>query len=361
MKSVLIVFALLTPGILNAQSVVNPSTLKAVTVTSQSSRDAVLLVANKHSNTLSFVNPATLKVIETIPAGPNPHEIALTPDQRFAYLSSYEPPGNTISVVDLVERKLIKQIPTGEYTRIHGVAMAPDGKHAYFTAGQTGYVVEVDTKTNEITRGIPTHGKTSHMVYVSPDGERLYTGNIGSDNVSVIDRLSGRLVTQIHTGKGCGGMAFTPDGKHLWVTNETDGTITIIEIGTHTARETLSCKGIIKRIRFSDDGKLALVTSWTKKGELIIIDVATRKEIKRVTVGNHAIGVELSPDGKRAFVGCEDAMEVEILLDGSERIRADSRDSDGVHVIDMSTLSVESVIKTGLGPDPMIIWYPPKD
>lgn len=341
----LIVFVLLAPCILNAQ--------KAI-------QGPVLLVANKHSNTLSFVNLTTLNIIETIPAGPNPHEIALTPDQRFAYLSSYEPPGNTISIVDLVQRKLVKEIPTGKYTRIHGVAMAPDGKHAYFTAGQSGYVVEVDTKTKEITRGIPTHGKVSHMVYVSPDGKRLYTGNIGSDNVSVIDRSSGELITQIHTGKGCGGMAFTPDAKHLWVTNESDGTLSIIDIGTHKVRETLTCKGIIKRIRFSDDGKLALVTSWTKKGELVVMDVATRREIKRIAVGNNAIGVELSPDGKRAFVGCEDAMEAEILPDGSERVRHVAGDSDGLHVINMATLSVESVIKTGLGPDPMIIWYPPR-
>src|SRR5690606_29064715 len=110
----------------------------------------------------------TLKVIETIPTGPNPHEITVTPDQRFAYLSSYEPPGNTISVIDLVNRKQIKEINTGQVARIHGAAMAPDGKNAYFTAGQTGLLVEIDTKTNEITRTIPTHGITSHMVYVSP-------------------------------------------------------------------------------------------------------------------------------------------------------------------------------------------------
>src|SRR5688572_22786552 len=150
-------------------------------------QEPTLLVANKHSNTLSFVNPNTFEVIETIPTGPNPHEITVTPDQKFAYLSNYAPPGNTISVVDLHRRKMVGEISTGQYTRIHGAAMAPDGKHAYFTAGQTGYIVEVDTRTNEVTRGIPTHGKISHTVYVSPDGKYLYTGNIVSENISVID------------------------------------------------------------------------------------------------------------------------------------------------------------------------------
>jgi hypothetical protein len=52
-------------------------------------------------------------------------------------------------------------------------------------------------------------------------------------------------------------------------------------------------------------------------------------------------------------------METEILPDGSEKIKVSGADSDGIHVIDMKTLSVVNVIKSGLGPDPMIMWYPP--
>ena len=319
----------------------------------------ILLVANKHSNTLSYVNPKTFKIIVTIPTGPNPHEITLTPDQRFAYLSSYEPPGNTISVIDLLKRKQIKQIGTGNYGRIHGAAMAPDGKHAYFTAGQSGFVIEIDTKANEITRTIPTHGKISHMVYVSPDGKYLYTSNIVSESVSVIDLITGKLITQIPCGPGCEGMAFTPDGKYIWVANQTAGTITIVDIASYKPIETFECKGMPVRLRFTSDGKLALVAGWVKDGTLAVIDVATHKEIKRIRVGDYAIGVELTPDEKFAFVGCEDSMEARVLPDGTEKINANEGDSDGVHVIDMKTLSVIAVIKTGLGPDPMTIWYPP--
>jgi YVTN family beta-propeller protein len=319
----------------------------------------ILLVANKHSNTLSYINPKTFKIIETIPTGPNPHEIIVTPDQRFAYLSSYEPPGNTISVIDLLKRKQIKQINTGNYGRIHGAAMALDGKHAYFTAGQSGFVVEIDTKINEVTRTIPTHGKISHMVYVSPDGKYLYTSNIVSENVSVIDRITGKLIAQIPCGSGCEGMAFTPDGKYLWVGNQTAGTITIVDITNYKPIETFECKGMPVRIRFTADGKLALVPGWVKEGTLTIIDVSTRKEIKRIRVGNYAIGVELSPNGRYAFVGCEDSLEPQTLPDGSEYVKNHPEDSDGVHVIDMKTFSVVAIIKSGLGPDPMVMWYPP--
>jgi YVTN family beta-propeller protein len=298
----------------------------------------MLLVANKHSDTLSYIDSATLEVQQTILVGHNPHELVITPDQRFMYLSNYAAPGNTISVVDLVARKHIKQISSGEYTRIHGAAMAPDGKNAYFTAGQTGWVVEVDTATHEVTRAIPTHGKISHMVLVSNDNQRLYTANIESENVSVIDRKSGDLITQIPCEKGAEGMAFTPDGTQLWVANQSGESISIIDLATHKVVERFDVPGMPVRIKFTRDGQRAYIPSWTPEGELIVLDVPSRKEIKRIRVGGYAIGIELSPDEKMAYVGCEY--------------------TDGLHVVDTDTLKVVDVIDTGDGPDPISLWYP---
>lgn len=299
-----------------------------------------LLVANKHSDTLCFIDPSTYKILDTISTGPNPHEIVITPDGRYGYLSNYAPPGNTISLIDLAARKHVKQIPTGKATRVHGAAMAPDGKFAYFTAGQTGYVIEVDTAANEVTRTIPTEGNISHMVLVSPDGKRLYTANIVSEDVSVIDRATGRLIKKIPCGEGVEGMAFTPDGKHLWAANQTGGSITIIDVATDEPVKTFPTADMPVRIHFTDDGALAIVPCWSEKGIVTVIDTKSLKEVKRIPVGSYAIGIELSPDGKKAFVGCEH--------------------EDGVHVIDLDKMEVEAVIQTGNGPDPMMLWFPPK-
>ena len=300
--------------------------------------EPILLVCNKHDDTMAFVDPNLIEVLETIPVGPNPHEIVVTADNRFAYLSNYAAPGNTVSVVDLTNRRHVKQISTGEYTRIHGAALAPDGLHAYFTAGQTGYVVEIDTRTRRVTRGIPTHGEISHMVLVSPDGARLFTANIDTADVSVIDRVTGDLVTKIVCGKGVEGMAFTPGGEHLWALNQVAGTITVIEVSSSRVLDTFPCPGMPVRVAFTADGALALVPCWIADGCLAIIDVATRTELKRVPAGSLAIGVVISPNGQRAFVGCEHA--------------------DGVHVVDMASLTVETIVKTGDGSDAMAFYWP---
>ncbi len=331
-----------------------PSTLKGV-----EKAESKLLVVNKHTNTLSFIDAASLTHEQTIATGPNPHEIAVTPDQRYAYLSNFAPPGNTISVIDLIERRHVKQLSTGEYGRIHGAAMAPDGKHAYFTAGESGYVVEVDTRNHELVRAIPTHGTISHLVYVSPDGTRLYIANSGADDVSVLNRVSGVLIKKIRVGKGVAGMAVSPNGRQLWALNQAAGTISVIDMRIDDVVETFESKDMPTRVQFTADGKRALVAHWHERGALSVIDVATKKEIKRIPVGKHAIGVGISPDGKWAFVGCEDAGKATRNPDGTEAI--EPRDfSEGVHVINLRTLTVEKVIKTGLGPDAMAICFRPR-
>ena len=260
-------------------------------------RKPMLLVCNKHEDTMSFVDLTSFEQMDKIPTGPNPHEIVLTPDGRFAYLSNYAPPGNTISVMDLVTRKHIQQISTGEYGRIHGAAIASDGAQAYFTAGQSGYVMEVSTAANSVERAIPTHGTISHMVLVSPDDSRLYTANITSENVSVIDRESGRTAfPRPRAARASRGMGFTPNGRHLWALNQEGGTITVIDVESSVALVTFPCPGMPVRIVFADEGRLALVPSWTENGELIFVDVPSRTERGRIPVGSKAIG-------DRAFAG----------------------------------------------------------
>ncbi|WP_339923422.1 exo-alpha-sialidase [uncultured Cyclobacterium sp.] len=321
--------------------------------------DPVLIVANKHSNTLSYLDPVKMEVLETINIGNNPHEITISPDQRFAYLSSYEAPGDKIFVVDLMKRQQVDTVHTGAYVRIHGAAFSPEGTHAYFTAGQTGYVVEVETGTNTVSRTIPTGGEISHMVYLAPDGKYLLTANISSENISVINRESGVLETLIPAGRGVEGMAFTPDGKFLWALNQTGGSITVIDWFSRTVVAEFECPGMPVRIKFSKDGSRAYVAGWEKNGTLTVIDVASKKEIKRIPVGNFAIGVEISPDGKYAFVGCEDAGKTSIGKDGEETLEGFKAKSDGGHVVDLHRLEVVKIIETGLGPDPMQMWWPP--
>jgi YVTN family beta-propeller protein len=56
-------------------------------------------------------------------------------------------------------------------------------------------------------------------VAVTPDGKQVYVTNFNSNTVSVIDTASNIVVATVGVGLGPVGVAITPDGKHAYVTN----------------------------------------------------------------------------------------------------------------------------------------------
>src|SRR5579883_2129842 len=93
-----------------------------------------LLVLNKEG-TLAIVDPVARKVLATVRTGDQPHEVAASADGALACVSNYgsgAAGGNTLSVIDLRERKEIQRVNLSPLSRPHGVAMV--GDNCWFTA-----------------------------------------------------------------------------------------------------------------------------------------------------------------------------------------------------------------------------------
>jgi YVTN family beta-propeller protein len=69
-------------------------------------------------------------------------------------------------------------------------------------------------------------------VAITPDGKHAYVTNNGDGTVSVITTATGAVSPPITVGKGPNQVAITPDGKHAYVTNSTDGTVSVITTAT---------------------------------------------------------------------------------------------------------------------------------
>src|ERR1017187_7615419 len=110
--------------------------------------------------------------------------------------------------------------------------------------------------------------------------------------------------TVVRVGNGSEGFDVAPDGKEIWVANAQDGTVSIIDVSSKTVTQTLAAdvRGA-NRLKFTPDGKLVLISSLGGP-DVTIIDSATRKTIKRISIGHGAAGVLMQPDGSRAFVAC---------------------------------------------------------
>ncbi|MEK7330687.1 MAG: YncE family protein, partial [Candidatus Eisenbacteria bacterium] len=206
----------------------------------------LLIVLNKSDHEAALVDPVSLKTMAKLPTGKGPHEVAVSPDGRLAYVSNYgmfgvfregerrNEPGNTITVLDLVGRAVKDTFDLGEYSRPHGLAVSQDGRRLWVTCEGAQAVLELDAASGAILKAWKTTQETSHMLVAARDERKLYVANIRSGSVTIIDRAAGR-VASLPTGPGSEGIDVTPDGREVWVSNRADSSLSVID----TARDTV--------------------------------------------------------------------------------------------------------------------------
>lgn len=295
-----------------------------------------LLVLDKEDNMLSIIDPATAKTVARIPTGKGPHEIVASDDGKMAFVANYggRTPGNTISVMDLMTQKELRRVDLGALRRPHGIVFA-DGK-VWFTAEQNRLIARYDPAANQIDwlLGIGQNG--THMLLFSKDRSLLFTSNIGSDAITMLQHGSDPYAwsaTNVSVGKGPEGGDLSPDGREYWAANSGDGSISIIDVATKRVLQTVDIHTKrSNRLKFTLDDKLVLVSDLAGN-ELIVLDASSRKEIKRLNVGRQPEGILIHPDGAHAYVAVAGEKTIAIL--------------------DLKTLEVSGRIATGNGPDGM--------
>lgn len=272
-----------------------------------------LLILAKRDGMLQIVDPSTLQVVGRVPVGQDPHEVIASSDGKTAYVSNYGSGAyHTLAVVDLLGQTALTPVDLGAMRGPHGLAYV-DGK-VFFTAEAAKAIGSYDPASNHLDWILGTGQNRTHMIYVSPDMKWIATTNVSSGTVSLIEKTtvtSGPGApredwneTVIPVGKGCEGFDVTQDGKEIWVANAQDGTVSIIDVAGKRVTQTLTANvGGANRLKFTPDGKLALISSL-RSPNITLIETATRKTVKTIPVGSGAAGIQMQPDGALAFVAC---------------------------------------------------------
>lgn len=324
-------------------------TLGALTLTPPAHADT-LLVANKSEATLSFVDLPGGEVVATVPTGDGPHEVAVSPDGKTAVVTDYgtgRAPGSTLTVVDVPARKVARTVDLGDYRRPHGIVFLDDTRVAVTVEGNQAVIV-VDVVSGEVLQAVETGQEVSHMLAVA--GDRAFVANIGSGTMTVLDLAKGENLGSVETGQGAEGIAVTPDGSQVWVTNRAADTVTLVDPKTLEVVAELASEGFPIRAEATPDGRRILVTN-ARGSTLTVIDTKSRKVERTVPIKIEAaspedrlfgdrfgdssvpIGIEIAPDGQRAFIAHANA--------------------DRVQVLDLETWETVAVLTAGREPDGM--------
>jgi YVTN family beta-propeller protein len=146
-----------------------------------------------------------------------------------------------------------------------------------------------------------TVGYDAHYAAVTPDGRRLWVTSRGSNNISVIDTESLKVLKNIEGDFLVAplGVAFTPDGTRAYVAFESSGKVGIFDGERSEYISSLNVGGNPSYVLLTPDGSKAYVVDFLNS-ELLAIRTSDNAVVANLKFrGRKLQNAVVSPDGSK--------------------------------------------------------------
>lgn len=300
----------------------------------------LLLIENKGEHTLGLVDPALGREVAKITlSGVTGHEVAASPDGRFAYAPIYgdsgvgEPgtSGRTVDVIDIHERRVVDTIDLGRPVRPHCPVFGPDGL-LYVTAELAHAVYVIDPHTRKMVASISTEQPESHMLAITRDGTRGYTSNVGAGTVTGLDLRDRKPIAVIHVCKVAQRISLSADDRLAFTADQHEPRIAAINTETNRVQTWISVPDIGFGTRATPDGRWLLVT-MPRASKVAVIDLHTMKTVRSIETPEAPQEILIAPDHETAYISCDRSRQVAVLNLGNwqiEKLIRVGRNDDGM-------------------------------
>jgi YVTN family beta-propeller protein len=264
-------------------------------------------------------------VIATIPVGVTPDQVALTPDNRFAYVANNNNYGiagsDSVSVINTETNLVETTIFDASFKEPYRIGMNPAGTKAYVTNSSDCTVTVIDLATNTVSNVITGFNGPSGFA-ITPDGNFAYVNNYGAmpcgsmsgdgDTVSVVDLNTEMIVDTVDVDLAPAGLEVTPDGEFVYVINYVDGnpgtgTINIIRTSDNMVVGTITGFSGPFAIAITPDGRYAYVTNFGSNNfapygtTVSAVDLNTNTIIATIDLAIQPAGIAVSPDSRYVY------------------------------------------------------------
>lgn len=317
-----------------------------------------IYVPNHSSNTVSVIDPATHKVVDTYRVGEGPQHIIPSWDLKTLWVANTanQTTHGSMTPIDPVTGKPGKNIPVVDPYNMY---FTPDGasaiivaeayeqldfrdpqtmalqysikapickgiNHADYAADYSFMIftcefgkislIKIDMKSRKVVGGLVlSKAGMPQDVRLSPDGKTFYVTDMMNDGVFLVDAATFKETGFILTGKGAHGLTTSRDGKRLYVGNRGSnrmpdkaggpGSVSVIEFATNkvVAQWPIPGGGSPDMGNVTADGK-ELWLAGRYDGQVYAIDTATGAVIK-INVGIEPHGLTVWPQPGRISLG----------------------------------------------------------
>src|SRR4026207_1036088 len=222
-----------------------------------------VVTGGTRANKAYIIDAKTLQLVKVINVDIAPEHLSFSPDSRWYYQGN--PEGDSISVIDMVSLTKIKTIPG--FAEPLNVTFSADGSKAYVGNYGAHWVGVVDVRRHELMKKIqvaemPGVAKLDPAKYLGEikginiaaptnDGRYLYATDTDLGVVAKIDPREDKVVKVIRVGKAPWRPYMSHDGNYLITPNNGDETISIIDLRNDKVAATLEAGENMTGINFA--------------------------------------------------------------------------------------------------------------
>jgi DNA-binding beta-propeller fold protein YncE len=189
-------------------------------------KNGLLYVSTELERSISIIDPATLKIIGSVPTGQEQsHMFAITRDGHRAYTANVGP--GTVSVLDLDARRVLTVIPvSGQVQRI---SLSVDDKLAFTSDVTKPQLAVIDTATNKVKTWVPLPG-LGYGSATTSDGNWLVIALPLVNQVAAIDLRTLKVAHTIDVPVRPQEVLISPDNKSAYVSIDQAGKVAVISL-----------------------------------------------------------------------------------------------------------------------------------
>jgi YVTN family beta-propeller protein len=218
--------------------------------------------------------------------GVRPHCALFGPRNGLLYVTTEL--NNTVSVIDPKSLKIVGAVPTGQ-AESHMLVISHDGKRGYTANVGPGTVSVLDLDAKKTLAVIPI-SKMTQRISISPDDRLVFTADQTSPRLAVIDTATNKVRQWVDLPAPAYGTAATTDGRWLLAAIQKTNQVAVVDLGTMKVARTIDVPKIPQEVLIRPDNKVAYV-SCDVSGQVAEISLTDWKVNRLIQAGKGVDGL----------------------------------------------------------------------
>ena len=199
---------------------------------------------------VAIANMQSFRVEERIDAGDVPVRLAMQPDGKYLWIGNNSPDKGKsgVTIIDIRTKKIASTLTLG--LGHHELAFTPDGKFALVTSETDDKLTIINTENFKVANTVNTGGHPVGVTISSDGKQALIAEGSGALDVFSLPELT--LQKSILLKSGITNLTLTPDGHWAFVLNPNQNEVYILDAAKGELRQTLNIGGAPDQVAFGE-------------------------------------------------------------------------------------------------------------